>query len=63
MGRTLLAEDGLHHIVKINGEWNRGYNGWNYHFECGDDVAWMTRGKLTDEPATCLACITTATKV
>ena len=56
-GKTLLAEDGLRHIIKMNGEWNRGYNGWSYYFECGDDVAYMTRGQLTEEAPTCLQCI------
>lgn len=54
-GRTVLAEDGLKHIV--NEEHNRGYNGWHYWFMCGDDVGYMTRGTLTDEAPTCLTCI------
>lgn len=62
-GKTVLTEDGLHHIVKINGEWNRGFNGWHYYFLCGDDVGYMTRGKLTDDPATCLTCITNHTSI
>lgn len=56
-GKTVLAEDGLRHIVKVNGEDNRGYSGWHYYFECGDDVGWMTRGELTNEAPTCLQCI------
>ncbi len=56
-GKTVHAEDGLKHIVKVNGEVSRGFNGWHYYFECGDDVGYMTRGTLTDEAPTCLTCI------
>jgi hypothetical protein len=56
-GKTVHAEDGLKHIVKVNGETNRGFNGWHYYFECGADVGYMTRGTMTDEAPTCLTCI------
>ncbi len=51
----LRAEDGLVHIVKR--EVNGGFNGWTYYFECGDDIAYNTKGKLTKEAPTCLQCI------
>ncbi len=54
-GMMLRAEDGLVHIVKR--EVNRGFNGWEYYFECGDDVAYNTKGTLTKEAPTCLQCI------
>ncbi len=56
-GKTVHTEDGLAHIVRVNGEVNRGFNGWNYYFECGDDVGYMTRATMTDDPPTCLQCI------
>lgn len=56
-GETVLSTDGLRHIVKVNGEWSRGFNGWSYRFECGADCAYMERNASTQEPATCLLCI------
>lgn len=61
-GKTVLAEDGLHHIVRMEpSNTNERFNGWHYFFLCGDDVGYMTQGNLTDEPATCLTCITNHT--
>lgn len=51
---SLLAEDGLVHIVKRVTVHN---SGWNFFFLCKDDIGWATRGVLTNEAPTCLQCI------
>lgn len=52
--KTVLASDGLRHIVDAA---HSGTNGWVYWFLCGDDQGWGSTVEATDEAPTCLQCI------